>query len=602
MRKSLIIGIAFAMMAWMFAATAGPASADGSVTWQGQGWPNATCQSNPQNMLWIFTGKGVTSVTFHWDSTSAAMTQEGSGAWHVTTPFFDPTVPPTPYVTYTGTLSGNGQVVLSGCNESGPTTAALIINKTIPNVLEGTETVTVTFEAVLSGTGEGGDNDPTTLDNPSAVNAGTCSITFTAGQTNETCTISGLAPNTAYDIYETNTGGFTPQPFQTATTGAAGTVVDGPTFVNTFGPATAQACKITDTDNTGHNASGDHFTFELFANGQPIDTDPVTAGVQPDTVTVNGGGTALDPNCVAFATQLADNVTYTITETGSPTGYTQTSFTCDVNGIGPVTDFTPQYPGDAGALFTCTATDAITAAHATVRKVTVPAGHEAGWTFDLKANGVTVETVTTTDATAVNFTTDLQDGVHYTVVEHTQAEWDPSAGAECDFTVSYPADSGRTFSCVFTNTHVSAGLTPGYWKNHLAVNGSPGCTGLPTGTGCSRNGPFTKTYLPLNLGNYTVSTIQQAAAVFVAMNCSNSSTSTQNAVGCLAGQLLAAELNVANGASHCANSVITAANNFLVSITYTGPSGTYSLSSAQRSTAVSLAGQLSAYNAGTCPI
>jgi len=256
-------------------------------------------------------------------------------------------------------------------------------------------------------------------------------------------------------------------------------------------------------------------------------------------------------------------------------------------------------------LFTCTVTNSITAAHATVRKVTIPAGHESGWTFDLKANGVTVETVTTSSASAVNFTTDLQDGVHYTVVEHTQSEWDPSAGAECDFTVHYPADSGRTFSCVFTNTHVSAGLTPGYWKNHLAPNGSNGCSSLPNGTGCSRNGPFSVTYLQtgnIKLGNYTVDTIQKAAAVFVAMNCSNASTSTQNAIGCLAGQLLAAELNVANGASHCANTVIADANTFLANHGYTGPGVSYTLTSAQRAVAVQLASQLSAYNAGTCPI
>jgi hypothetical protein len=106
--------------------------------------------------------------------------------------------------------------------------------------------------------------------------------------------------------------------------------------------------------------------------------------------------------------------------------------------------------------------------------------------------------------------------------------------------------------------------------------------------------------LPLQLGNYTVSTIQQAAAVFVAMNCS--SNTSQGAVGCLAGHLLAAELNVANGASHCADSVIAAANAFLVSIGYTGPSGTYTLTSAQRATAIQLKTQLDTYNNGTCPI
>ena len=600
MRKGLNIALACVLVVGVFTALAGPASGVTSFNWGGQGFPNASCPTSGtgaivpgDTMLWIFNDNGSavpTSLTINGElQTIGSWQQQGNGAYHFTATVDTLNFPPvTASVTYTGTLGSNTVLTLSGCNESGPTTASLLILKTIPNVLQGNETVTFTFQALV-----------TPVTNPPVV-AGSCQITFIAGQTSSACTISGLQPNTLYTIHEVQQAPWDTQPDFTATTGAAGTTTTAGTFVNTFGPATAQACKVTDVDSTGHNASGDTFTFELLAGGSPIDTDPNTAGVQADTVTVHGGGTPADPVCASFATSLVEGTTYTIVEHTPATGWTAGTPVCDVNGIGPVSNFTPDYPADADAVFTCTVTNSITAAHATVRKVTNPAGHEAGWTFDLKANGVTVETVTTTDATAVNFTTDLQDGVTYTVVEHTQAEWDPSAGAECTFTVHYPADSGRTFNCVFTNTHVSAGLTPGYWKNHLAVNGSAGCSTLPNGTGCSRNGPFTKTYLPLNLGNYTVTTIGQAANVFVGMNCSNSSG--QNAVGCLAGQLLAAELNVANGASHCANTVISDANAFLVTIGYSGPSGTYSLTSAQRATAVQLAGELSAYNAGTCPI
>ncbi len=91
-----------------------------------------------------------------------------------------------------------------------------------------------------------------------------------------------------------------------------------------------------------------------------------------------------------------------------------------------------------------------------------------------------------------------------------------------------------------------------------------------------------------------MSTYQQALDVFNAMDCSNSSA--QNAVGCLAGQLLAAELNVANGSNTCINATISQANSFLSSIGYKGPTGTYKLTSAQRATAVSLAGTLNTYN------
>jgi len=148
----------------------------------------------------------------------------------------------------------------------------------------------------------------------------------------------------------------------------------------------------------------------------------------------------------------------------------------------------------------------------------------------------------------------------------------------------------------------NAPLTPGYWKNHLALTGTTGCTGLPSGTSCSNNGPFTKTYLPQPLGNYSVDTILKAAQVWAVMNCSNTGSNAQqnqNAAGCLAGHLLAAELNVANGAPGCISTTIADANAFLISIAYTGPSGSYtSLSSTQRAQAISLKNALDAYNNG----
>src|SRR5262249_24845396 len=114
------------------------------------------------------------------------------------------------------------------------------------------------------------------------------------------------------------------------------------------------------------------------------------------------------------------------------------------------------------------------------------------------------------------------------------------------------SDSGGTVkaSCEPLNVCVN-NLTPGYWKNHLAdsVSGhtyfDSACkSGLRNGTSCGPNGPFTKQHLSQSLGNFSVSTIVIAANVFVAMNCGNSGD--QNAVGCLAGHLLAAELNFAN--------------------------------------------------------
>jgi uncharacterized repeat protein (TIGR01451 family) len=49
------------------------------------------------------------------------------------------------------------------------------------------------------------------------------------------------------------------------------------------------------------------------------------------------------------------------------------------------------------------------------------------------------------------FTTPLQEG-HYTITEELQAGWrQAGSSGDCDFTVDYPADQSRTFSCTFNN-------------------------------------------------------------------------------------------------------------------------------------------------------
>jgi large repetitive protein len=144
---------------------------------------------------------------------------------------------------------------------------------------------------------------------------------------------------------------------------------------------------------------------------------------------------------------------------------------------------------------------------------------------------------------------------------------------------------GDTKTCTVTNNDIGPRRTPGYWKNH----------------------PEAIT-LGLKLGNYTVATTAAALAVFDSMNCSTSKAN--DIVGCLAGQLLAAKLNLANGNSTCIQPTVTKADSFLsggtvtvggitvTGIVYTGPSGTYSLTSAQRAVAEMLKNALDKYNNG----
>lgn len=126
-------------------------------------------------------------------------------------------------------------------------------------------------------------------------------------------------------------------------------------------------------------------------------------------------------------------------------------------------------------------------------------------------------------------------------------------------------------------------LTPGYWKTHETQ---------------------TTALLSINLGSYSVSTFTTATTVFAGMNCGNKSS--QNAIGCLAGHLLASKLNVKNGGSTCIAPTIAKADTFLSGgtvngvpgITYTGPSGTYTLTAAQRALAIQLKDALDKYNNG----
>lgn len=144
---------------------------------------------------------------------------------------------------------------------------------------------------------------------------------------------------------------------------------------------------------------------------------------------------------------------------------------------------------------------------------------------------------------------------------------------------------GETKTCTITNNDIGPRRTPGYWKTHEAA---------------------TTALLPQTLGNFTVATFADASAVFDAMNCSSSKPTAL--IGCLAGQLLATELNLANASDPCITPTVNKANSFLsggtvtaggqtaTGVNYTGPSGTYTLTAAQRAVAETLKNALDRYN------
>ncbi len=119
-------------------------------------------------------------------------------------------------------------------------------------------------------------------------------------------------------------------------------------------------------------------------------------------------------------------------------------------------------------------------------------------------------------------------------------------------------------------------LSPGYWKTHREA---------------------TTALLPQDLGNYTVTTFTEAHDVLEELDCGD-----VGALECMAGMLIAAELNVAHGSSMCivTNGTINSATNLLTASSYSGPD-TYALSAVDQTLAISLHGELSAYNSDRVP-
>ena len=156
------------------------------------------------------------------------------------------------------------------------------------------------------------------------------------------------------------------------------------------------------------------------------------------------------PNCQTFNYTLQDNKTYTITEEAA-TGWTSDGGKGDCS-------FTPQFPGDADNVFTCTFTNSLTPAAAQVCKVTNVvngAGFDPStvtFTFHL-SNGTTETKTLTGGGNAANpkcatFDKVLQDGVTYTITEDAVTGWTMGSGVgDCSFTVSYPADRRLSAAC-----------------------------------------------------------------------------------------------------------------------------------------------------------
>jgi Prealbumin-like fold domain len=285
-----------------------------------------------------------------------------------------------------------------------------------------------------------------------------------------------------------------------------------------------------------------------------------TATASDFTMTINGvtatGGNSF-PGSEAGTTKQVTPGMYSVTETG-PAGYDAT-FSAGCSGTIA-----------AGETKTCTVTNNDRPAGLTVVKHVInnDNGHASASDFTMTINGVTATGGNSFPGSEAGTTKQVTPGT-YSVTETGPAGYVATFSPGCSGTIAL----GESKTCTVTNNDIGPARTPGYWKNHTdAIT------------------------LGLKLGNYTVASTADAQAVFAAMNCSSSKAN--DALGCLAGQLLAAKLNVANGNSSCINATIAQADALLVSVGYVGPSGTYNLTSTQRDSALALKDALDRYNSG----
>ena len=285
----------------------------------------------------------------------------------------------------------------------------LTIHKTIPNILQGSESQTFTFKVK--------DHDGNVVASPQ--------ITFGAGETDKTVDVNGLTPDN-YTVTEDAATGWSAQDPQNADLNLP-TCSGEVEFDNNFGPADAKAAKVTVPSGS---ASG----------WQMILTGPGTpAG--GEKVLTDGSGNA------PFTTSLQEG-SYTITETPKA-GWDQTGTSGDCS-------FTVNYPADSGRHFVCTITNTQRGS-IIVKKVTNPVGAAGSFTFSGDAAGSISDGGTIT----VN---NLVPGT-YTSTEANPAPAFDLTGLSCNDgssatastvslatrTATFKLDPGETVTCTFTN-------------------------------------------------------------------------------------------------------------------------------------------------------
>ncbi|TXH40255.1 MAG: hypothetical protein E6Q90_14505 [Actinobacteria bacterium] len=138
---------------------------------------------------------------------------------------------------------------------------------------------------------------------------------------------------------------------------------------------------------------------------------------------------------------------YKVVENAPPAGWNPPGQPVEVNLEGATCAGTAPFAND------------ITPATAGAVKITQPPGSEGGWDMTLTrtdSKPPTTTTVATDGDGNANFGQLLEQGT-YTITETMQDGWEfLEKSGDCEFTVDYPADSGKEFVCTFTNSKQTA--------------------------------------------------------------------------------------------------------------------------------------------------
>ena len=432
-------------------------------------------------------------------------------------------------------------------------TTTLTIDKTIPNILEGDETVTFTFNVHEDGS--------------NAVFE-TQDITFTAGETNKSVTFS--LPPGVYDVKEVAPAGWVSDLDGDDVDLILPTCDATLTVTNSFGPGTAQAVKISDPEGAENG-------WVMCLEG------PGTEGLNPGTddqgkECATTETVDLQDGLATFTTPLQEG-SYTITEKPQAS-WDQT----DAQGC----SFEVNYPEDFDAVFTCTITNV---ERGTVTVIKTSSGQipvAGAFSFEIREGASATEAGTvlasdTNDATGtVDFDT-LTDGLvpgdyqlcetgmlpgwHSSLSDEPGAfvpdsdELDPDNSVVC---VPFTLDPGEEEELSVDNTPPPGGdaRTIGFWRNWSScTNGNQ--DDVLDQTLASAGG--------ILIGDLLVDTCQEAVAILAKSSLDGTKRASDPAFN-LAAQLLAAFLNVEAEAGSCpaADAAMTEAQQLLADADFDG--------------------------------